>query len=418
LHNLKLCVAAIAAMAFGGASDIATAPARAEQDQKPVELRAGEFVRTNGTSFVLQGRRFQVVGANNHYLTFGSKEEVTSVLDDAVAMGANVVRTFIQPVIGADDGSMKNVWNWESRADSSNLGAHGVRMLSWDAASSRMVFHDDENGLQRLDFLLTEARRRNLRLILAFLDFWPYMGGAPQISAWYGSADKYTFFAKDPRTRKAYKDWVRHVVLRVNDIDGTAYKDDPAIFAWELMNEPDIHPNDLLLEWVTEMAAFVKEMDANHLLATGHSNIVNRLADLPIPNIDFGTWHGYPAYEKISIEQFDSLIRGFCDKGKKAGKPVILEEFGVARSDQKQAEAYRMWSATIRRNLDCAGWVVWRLVSRQDGGNYPDDHDGFDVVNDGGDAWMALKEAARLANSADPVPNASPHENPNILGAK
>lgn len=45
-----------------------------------------------------------MAGVNNHYLTFGSSAEVTRVLDDATAMGANVVRTFLQPVIGSLDG--------------------------------------------------------------------------------------------------------------------------------------------------------------------------------------------------------------------------------------------------------------------------------------------------------------------------
>jgi hypothetical protein len=42
-----------------------------------------------------------MAGVNNHYLTFGSAVEVTRVLDDAVAIGANVVRTILQPVIGS-----------------------------------------------------------------------------------------------------------------------------------------------------------------------------------------------------------------------------------------------------------------------------------------------------------------------------
>jgi mannan endo-1,4-beta-mannosidase len=379
---------------------IVTTPARALDGVKPSDTSPPEgFVGRNGTSFVLNGRRLPVVGVNNHYLTYGSRDEVVRVLDDALTMGANVVRTFVQPVIGSKDGSVKTIWNWKSDEDSSNLGSHGVYMLSWDAAASKMTFNDGEDGLKRLDFLLAEARRRHLKLIVAFLDFWPYMGGAQQMNAWYGSSDKYTFFAQDPRTRQAYKEWVQHIVTRVNTIDGIPYKDDPVIFAWELMNEPDIHPIALLNNWLTEMSAFVKALDSKHLLASGHSNMVNRLADLAIPNIDFGTWHGYPAYEKTSIEQFNSLIGEFCAKGKALNKPVILEEFGVAKSDPKQAEAYRMWLATIQDNPDCAGWVVWRLVARQDTGNYPTDHDGFDVVNDGGLAWMALKDAAGAAKS-------------------
>lgn len=386
---LFLTLAAIACFARSTCVAEETSPASA--------LDAEEFVSKSGTSFVLKGRRFFVAGVNNHYLTFGSKTEVTRVLDDAVAMGANVVRTFIQPVIGSADGSVRTIWNHRSQADSSDLGSHGVYMLSWDSSASRMAINDGENGLERLDFLLSEARRRHVRVILAFLDFWAYMGGAQQVGAWFGSSDKYTFFAQDPRTRQVYKDWVRHILTRVNSIDGVLYKDDPAVFAWELMNEPDIQPSALLLDWVSEMSRFVKSIDARHMLATGHSNLKNRLADLAVPDIDFGTWHGYPAYEKISIERFNALIGEFCALAKEHDKPVLLEEFGVARSDPRQAEAYQLWLNTVRANEDCGGWLVWRLVSLQDSGKYPGDHDGFDVVNDGGESWNALSRAARAA---------------------
>ena len=50
---------------------------------------ATSFVKTSGTAFALDGKPFFVTGVNNHYLTFGSRDEVTRVLDDAVAMGAN-----------------------------------------------------------------------------------------------------------------------------------------------------------------------------------------------------------------------------------------------------------------------------------------------------------------------------------------
>jgi mannan endo-1,4-beta-mannosidase len=50
------------------------------------------------------------------------------------------------------------------------------------------------------------------------------------------------------------------------------YKDEPAIFAWELMNEPrclsDVS-GQTLQAWITEMAQFVKSIDGNHLLTVG-----------------------------------------------------------------------------------------------------------------------------------------------------
>src|ERR1700691_2131249 len=53
------------------------------------------FVKASGAAFTIDGQPFFVTRVNNHYLTFGSKDEVVRVLDDAVAMGANAVRTFL-----------------------------------------------------------------------------------------------------------------------------------------------------------------------------------------------------------------------------------------------------------------------------------------------------------------------------------
>jgi mannan endo-1,4-beta-mannosidase len=96
----------------------------------------------------------------------------------------------------------------------------------------------------------------------------------------------------------------------------------------------------------------------------------------------------------MSHSDFDARIREYCAIGRDVGKPVILEEFGVPRSDADQANAYGIWLNTIATS-DCGGWVVWRLVSTQDSGLYPqDDYDKFDIHNDGSPAWQALRDAA------------------------
>lgn len=62
------------------------------------------------------------------------------------------------------------------------------------------------------------------------------------------------------------------VLTRVNKMTGVAYKDEPAIFAWELMNEPRCQ-SDLsgktLQAWITEMASYVKSVDPNHMVEIG-----------------------------------------------------------------------------------------------------------------------------------------------------
>ncbi len=363
---------------------------------------AAAFVRTSGTQFVLEGRPFFVTGVNNHYLTFGSREEVLRVLDDAVAMGANTVRTFLQPVIGSLDGSVPTIWNRTSKADASNLGTKGAYLLYWDPGRAAMGINDGPDGIQKVDFLIHEAALRHLKLIIAFLDFWPYTGGAQQMRSWYGSSDKQTFFFEDQRTKQDYRSWIDHVVSRINPLTGIAYRDDPTIMAWELMNEGNASPESLRLSWSAEMSAYVKSVDPNHLVGSGHAGVADRMSDLAIPSLDFGTWHGYPSYYRLTVAQFNEAISEFCELGAAASKPVLLEEFGYARSNAGYADAYEKWLGTIERDHSCAGWLVWRLVSRQDGGRYPaDTFDRFDVHNDGGPLWKVLQAAAQAGRSRE-----------------
>lgn len=355
-----------------------------------------DFVSVLGTGFALEGKPFVPVGVNNHYLTFGSREEMLRVLDGAVRLGATVVRTFLQPVIGTiRDTKRTTIWDFASPNETSNLGVNGNYMLHWDSDLRQMAINEAPNGIGKFDELVAEARKRNLKLDVAFLDFWAYTGGVQQMRAWYGSTDEKTFFFTDPRTRADYKRWVGYVLSRVNPLTGTAYKDEPAIFSWELMNEPYAATDAIFLAWVAEMSAHVKSIDANHLLTSGHAGVYNRMSDIALPNIDYGTWHGYPLYYGLTNEQFADEIDRFCSLGKAARKPVILSEFGLARSVPNQVEVYASWLLRIQRNDDCAGWLVWRLVGRQDSGNWPvDNHDQFDIRDDGGRAWDILTDAA------------------------
>lgn len=361
-----------------------------------VDPPAGSFIKTSGTAFTVDGRPFPVTGVNNHYVTFGSRDEVTRVLDDAVAMNANVVRIFLQPVIGSLDGSVPTIWNWRKQADAYDLGVRGTYLLHWDPRKNGMAVNDGRDGMQKVDSVIAEAGKRRLRLVIAFLDFWDYTGGAQQMRAWYGSRDKSTFFFSDPRTKRDYRTWVSHVVQRVNPLTGLAYRDDPTIMAWELMNEGNASPEDLRLAWTAEMSAYVKSLDPNHLVSSGYGG--DKLPDLMIPTLDFGTWHGYPLYDKLTVRQFNDMISEFCDLAARAGKPILLEEFGYARSNLDSTEAYAEWLDTLARDPNCAGWLVWRLVSRQDSGRYPpDEHEQFDIRNDGSPIWNILKAAAARA---------------------
>ncbi|XP_056176677.1 mannan endo-1,4-beta-mannosidase 6-like isoform X3 [Syzygium oleosum] len=45
-------------------------------------------------------------------------------------------------------------------------------------------------------------------------------------------------FFSHPTIKECYKAYIKAVVARKNSMTGVHYFDEPAIFAWELMNEP------------------------------------------------------------------------------------------------------------------------------------------------------------------------------------
>lgn len=44
-----------------------------------------------------------------------------------------------------------------------------------------------------------------------------------------------------------------------------------------------------------------KSIDPNHLIASGNANVFEKLSDLTTPPLEFGTWHSYPLYYKLTV---------------------------------------------------------------------------------------------------------------------
>lgn len=89
---------------------------------------------------------------------------------------------------------------------------------------------------------MSEAKKYKIRLILSLVNNWDAYGGKGQYVKWGNGAglnlSSDEDFFSDPTLRDYYKAHVKKVLTRVNTFTNTTYKDDPTIFAWELMNEP------------------------------------------------------------------------------------------------------------------------------------------------------------------------------------
>lgn len=69
-------------------------------------------------------------------------------------------------------------------------------------------------------------------------------GGMQQYVEWANSTGTVSQFYTDSSIQALYKDYVTGIVLRKNSLTGVVYRDDPAILAWDIANEPSNYGDD------------------------------------------------------------------------------------------------------------------------------------------------------------------------------
>lgn len=215
-----------------------------------------------------------------------------------------------------------------------------------------------EQTFEALDRIIVAARKHNIRLTLVLANQHSDYGGAPKYVDWAGydgkTQDGLQKFVTDSNAKQMYKDYINKLVNRTNTISGVAYKDDPTIFSWELVNELYAAPDyNVARAWYTEMGQYIKSLDANHLVSTGadgfyYANNVNDFwqnADIPV--MDYASWHTYPRNSSgivdgtfepdlvnpLTPEDFLYQFRKRSRDAVALNKPFVIGELGIIRSD-------------------------------------------------------------------------------------
>ncbi|OTA83134.1 glycoside hydrolase family 5 protein [Hypoxylon sp. CO27-5] len=373
------------------------------------------FVTIKKDKFQLGGKDFNFAGSNAYYFPFDSNvTDVELGLAAAKDAGLKVFRTW-----GFND---KNV-----TYDPQGLPQYGGE----GAGATNAVFQWWANGtstvnITEFDKVVNAATKVGIKLIVAFTNNW----------ADYGGMDVYTInldgkyhddFYRLPSIKDAYKRYVEQFVAR--------YKDSATIMAWELANEPrcgaDAKRNlpvsgnctvDTLNSWIDEMSAFVKGLDPNHLVTWGGEGGFNRDSDdwayngadggdfdanLALPNIDFGVFHTYPDWWTKTVAWADQWIRDHAAAGRKAGKPVVHEEYGWMTPEVRAQNGIPAVNAT-RTEVE-GGWQKIMLEEKMSdmywqfgfsGYSYGRNHnDGFTIYLDDDEAQNLVYEHAKAVNS-------------------
>lgn len=317
-----------------------------------------EFVRVSGKHFTLAGAPHRFVGVNFWYGAYlaadgevGDLERLRAELAALRTLGVTNLR-----VLGASEASpMRDALRPSFRGPGSDY---------------------NETLLGGLDRLLAEMAELDLKAVIYLNNFWGWSGGMGTYLAWVNGGKfvdmsdpeqpwpAYPLFTMqfydDARANALYRDYVRAVITRTNSVTGVAYKDDPTIMAWQLANEPrpghenkpGRHVLPAFYRWVDETAAFIKSLDAAHLVSSGNEGSMGCAEYDPCfveahqsPHIDYLTLHLWPqnwgwldarAIDKTTaraLEKSGDYIDRHIAAAETLGKPLVLEEFGWPRDD-------------------------------------------------------------------------------------
>ena len=210
----------------------------------------------------------------------------------------------------------------------------------------------NEEAFKTFDKVLQIANEVGIRLIVPFVDNWWWWGGPKEYAAFRGKPKD--AFWTDEQLIADFKKTIEFVLQRTNTITGIPYKQDKAVLAWETGNE--ISPP---FSWTKEIAAYIKSIDANHLVLEGSGAREISKEALEDPNLDILATHYY--HDAKAAVNFIVKNRQMT-KGK---KPFIVGEFGIVPT-----EDIRMITDTVI-NQGLSGAMIWSLRFRnRDGGFY------------------------------------------------
>ncbi len=348
---------------------------------------------------MLGSRPFYFLGSNAYWLmeaaAHGDTASVKDLCADARSLGMTVLRT----------------WAFYDSPDSTNPAVIQYRpgVLS-------------ESALRALDFVVLQAKSHGLRLVMPLVNSWDDYGGMNQYVRWRAEAGlsaggvagtgsrragnetvvgqhgrsyrispvsgfSHDDFYADTLIRRWFRNYVREIVERVNVFTGARYADEPAIFGWELANEPrsSDRSGSLIAEWVSNVSGYIKSVDGNHLVGTGEEGFdigaapytvqayggqdwlfdgtagVSFSANTNVPSVDFGSIHLYPESWGITNGAGGAWIRDHIHVAAVEGKPMVVGEFGVR---ELKAATYDSWLTTAVLG-GAAGALLWQLLAGQ-----------------------------------------------------
>ncbi|MDD4057520.1 MAG: beta-mannosidase [Bacteroidales bacterium] len=308
------------------------------------------FARVEGAQFIVNDEPYYFMGANMWYASILASEgeggdtlRLFKELDFLKEMGVDNIRV----LVGAE-------------------GDRGVHSKIEPILQPDPGIYND-TLLRGLDRLMVELGKRDMMAVLYLGNSWEWSGGysqylmwsgadkapIPAIDGWHPFRDYVSRFVLCDSSKIMFDNHVKYIVSRDNSITGVSYSEDPAIFSWQVANEPRAFSDEgkeAFCKWVTGVAQLIKSLDKNHMVSTGSEGLYGCEVDMDLyerihssEHIDYLNMHiwpynwGWATKESVnemvanSIVETGKYINSHIGVAEKLGKPIVLEEFGYPR---------------------------------------------------------------------------------------
>ncbi len=380
VKHFKKITALCASVVLGVCSVISSSSTALAADTNTADVKTSSvpegFVYADGTHFMCDGVPFYFAGCNSYdmfTLGDGSSKDSNEDIENKY-MYKDQIDSRMQQM--EDNGvTVLRTWGF------SNETWHGFELAPGEYNEAEFML---------FDYIMYSAQEHNIRVIITLENYWEAYGGIDKKLSWAGltggsHANRAQYFSNET-CKQWYKDYAKHFAERTNYFTGVQYKDDPTIFAWDLMNEPryqdacEDSTGLTLRAWVDEMGEYIKSVDPNHMVYAGlegHGLKYGFGGDegnpfvyiQQSPYIDFCSAHPYPDEHWANMTPEDTkttMLQWIADSHEVVGKPFVVTEFNVHSSlSAEEYEAY--WKAVFDtiEEQDTAGGLFWEFNDRK-----------------------------------------------------
>lgn len=369
------------------------------------------FVKRAGTGLKVNGKPFVIVGSTNQYVVTRAVHQTTrqqalDVFKTSKALGFNTLR----------------IW-----AFGDGEGPHN----KWYPIQKDPNIIDDQVLREGLDWVVAEARKYGLRLILVLTNAGSYEnGGAYQYCQWVEPSLTLHDFWTNDTVKATYLDFMSSIVTRLNPLTGLEYRDDPTILGWELADRaahPGVPGSRDLHAWIHQFAGFVKRWDQNHLVMVGSvgyfgpqsphllkhnpprqifqpATSVPHFYDAVCEGTDFHRNHLLLEVDMAEVQLFPdewlacseeckrswsrAWIRAHLKEAIRFGKPLLISAVGKQRPPYARTQFFEMLKEelqlSLKKDYPLAGVLVHTLSS-----SHHPDYDSYAIYNDRQGMMMA-----------------------------